>query len=125
MRITIRTYKIKALFSLMTIGLLLMSGCENDMRDVAMIEHIQEEEAVDTYHQVRISWRDSTQMKTEVAGPGLRIYHGSSGKYAFQKGIQIILYYDNSVETQRISAKYGLQRTKEGITQCRDNVAIT
>lgn len=125
MRTTIRTYNIKALFSLMTIGLLLMSGCENDMRDVAMIENIQEEEAVDIYHHVRIIYSDSTLVKAEVSGPELRIYHDSTGNYEFQKGIQIILYDENTVETQRVNAKYGLQRTKEGITEFRDNVVIT
>lgn len=107
------------------IGLLLLSSCENDMRDVAMIENIQEEEAVDIYHDVRIIYSDSTLVKAEVTGPELRIYHDSTGNYEFQKGIQIILFDDSTVETQRVNAKYGLQRTKEGITEFRNNVVIS
>lgn len=124
MRYKTSTYRIVALSSLLMIGLLLLNSCENDMRDVAKIENIEEEEAVDIYHDVRIIYSDSTLVKAEVSGPELRIYHDSTGNYEFAKGIQIILFDETTVETQRINAKYGLQRTQQGITEFRNDVVI-
>jgi hypothetical protein len=79
---------------------------------------------VDIYHDVRIIYSDSAVVKAQVSGPELRIYHDSTGNYEFQKGIKIITYNPDGQEQQRITAEYGVQRSKQGITEFRKNVIV-
>lgn len=117
-------YRPVPLLYIIAIGILSLCSCENDLSEVNKIENIEQEEAVDIYHDVRIVYSDSTIVKAEVSGPELRIYHDSTGNYEFQKGIRIILFDPNGQESQRITADYGVQRSTRGITEFRKNVVI-
>ncbi|WP_241789288.1 LPS export ABC transporter periplasmic protein LptC [Sphingobacterium rhinopitheci] len=111
------------------IGILLFFGCENDINEVNKIENIQKEEAVDISKDVKVIYSDSAIVKAQMTGPEMRIYHDTTqnknSNYEFQKGIQIIFYDKNGIESQRIKSDYGLQRAKEQIIEFKKNVVIT
>lgn len=117
------------LFCLALMGVLLLNSCENDLRDVSKIENIQKEEAVDISKDVRIVVSDSAVVKAELTGPEMRIYHDTTGNqngdYEFPKGLQIIFFDANTIESQRIKSDYGLQRAKDNVIEFRRNVVIT
>lgn len=119
---------ITPLLSLIAIGVLLLSSCENDLSDVNKIENIQQEEAVDISKEVKIIVSDSAIVKAQLTGPEMRVYHDTTGNknsnYEFQKGIQIIFYDAMGKESQRIRADYGKQRVLDGITEFKKNVIV-
>lgn len=110
------------------IGVFLLSGCENDLREVNKIENIQKEEAVDISKDVRIIVSDSAVVKAQLTGPEMRVYHDTTGNknsnYEFQKGLQIIFYDAKGQESQRIRSDYGKQRVLDGITEFKKNVVV-
>lgn len=118
-----------SLFCIALIGILLFVSCENDLNEVNKIENIQAEEAVDISKDVKIIYSDSARVKAQLTGPEMRIYHDTSGNrnsnYEFQKGLQIIFYDDQGVESQRIKSDYGIQRAKEEVIEFKKNVVIT
>ncbi len=118
-----------SLFCIALIGILLFVSCENDLNEVNKIEHIEAEEAVDISKDVKIIYSDSARVKAQLTGPEMRIYHDTSGNrnsnYEFQKGLQIIFYDDQGVESQRIKSDYGIQRAKEEVIEFKKNVVIT
>lgn len=121
--------KISSLICSFILGMLLFTSCENDINEVNKIENIQKEEAVDISKDVRLVYSDSAVVKAELTGPEMRIYHDTTknrnSNYEFQKGIQIIFYDADGVESQRIKANYGINRTKEELIEFRKNVVIT
>lgn len=116
------------LLSFIAIGVFLLSGCENDLREVNKIENIQKEEAVDISKDVKIIVSDSAIVKAQLTGPEMRVYHDTTGNknsnYEFQKGVQIIFYDAMGKESQRIRSDYGKQRVLDGITEFKKNVVI-
>ena len=120
--------KYSPLFVFPLLGVLLLSACENDMKDVDAIENLQKEEAVDISKDVKIVLSDSAVVKAVLSGPEMRVYHDTTGNknsnYEFQKGLQIIFYNKEGIELQRIKSDYGKQRMLDGITEFKKNVVI-
>lgn len=121
-------YRFIPLYCFSVIGVFLLYSCENDMKDVNAIENIQKEEAVDISKNVRIIYSDSAQVKAELTGPEMRVYHDTTGNrnsnYEFPKGLKIIFFNAEGNESQRITSDYGRQRSIEGITEFKKNVVI-
>jgi len=111
------------------LGILLFVSCENDINEVNKIENIQEEEAVDISKDVKILYSDSAMIKAQLVSPEMRIYHDTTNNrnnnYEFQKGLQIMMYDKDGVESQRIKSDYGIQHAKEEIIEFKKNVVIT
>lgn len=124
-----KIFSLIPLLFLLSIGVFLLSSCENDLRDVSKIENIQKEEAVDISKDVKIILSDSAVVKAQLTGPEMRVYHDTTGNknsnYEFQKGLQIIFYDADGKESQRIRSDYGKQRVLEGITEFKKNVVVT
>ena len=110
-------------------GVLVLIGCENDMKDINAIEKISKEEAVDISKDVKIIMSDSAIVKAVLTGPEMRVYHDTSGNrdsnYEFQKGLTIVFYDKNVQEMQRITSDYGKYKSVEKITEFKKNVVIT
>lgn len=125
----LKNIKSLSLLCITLLGILLFVSCENDINEVNKIENIQKEEPVDISKDVRIVYSDSATLKAQLSGPEMRIYHDTSGNrnsnYEFKKGLQIIFYDANGIESQRIKSDYGIQRAKEEIIEFKKNVVIT
>ena len=98
------------------------------MKDVNAIENIQKEEAVDISKNVRIIYSDSAEVKAELTGPEMRVYHDTTGNrnsnYEFPKGLKIRFFDQTGAESQQITSDYGIQRALDGITEFKRNVVI-
>ena len=111
--------------TIILLGAILSSACENSSKDIERITNIKAEEAVDISKDVTVIYSDSAKVKAELKAPEMREYHDSTGNYEFKKGVTIVFFDENTKESQRITAKYAIQRQTKGITEFRKNVVIT
>lgn len=100
-------------------------SCENDLRDVAKVANIQEEEQVNISNDVIITYSDSAVVKAELTSPEMREYPDSIGLLEFQKGLVIHLFDEEGKQTQKVVADYGVQRINTNLTELRKNVVVT
>lgn len=107
------------------LGAMLFMACENDLKDVAKVANIQDEEQVNISTDVTVIYSDSAVVKAELKSAELREYPDSIGFYEFQKGVVIRFFDPDGSESQRVVSDYAIQRTKEGLTEFRKNVVIT
>ncbi|GGC13623.1 LPS export ABC transporter periplasmic protein LptC [Parapedobacter defluvii] len=107
------------------IGTLLFSSCETDLKEVDRIAAIQAEEPVDISLHVTVVYSDSALVKAKMTAPEMRHYNVEKPYYEFQKGVTIVFFDENGVETQRITSNYAIQKEAEELTEFRDNVVIT
>lgn len=113
------------LLPLLMMLMVVIISCENDLRDVAKVANIQEEEQVNISNDVIITYSDSAVVKAELTGPEMREYPDSIGLLEFQKGLLIRLFDEDGNQTQQVVADYGVQKIKENITELRRNVIVT
>ncbi|MEC3878571.1 LPS export ABC transporter periplasmic protein LptC [Parapedobacter sp. 10938] len=106
-------------------GVLLLSACETDLKEVDRIATIQAEEPVDISLGVTVVYSDSALVKARMTAPEMRRYNVEEPYYEFQKGITIVFYDENRVETQRITSDYAIQKEAEELIEFRRNVVIT
>src|SRR5690606_32570382 len=108
---TKRKYKISSILplSILLLGAILSSACENDMKDIDRMANIQQEEAVDISKDVIVVYSDSARVKAELTAPEMRVYHDTTnrtqGDYEFKKGVKIIFFDEQAKESQRITFK--------------------
>ena len=102
-----------------------MISCETDLKEVDRIASIQAEEPVDISQDVTVIYSDSAKVKAKMMAPEMRHYNVENPYYEFQKGVTIILFDENGVETQRITSDYAIQKETEELTEFRRNVVIT
>ena len=107
------------------LGIVLLSACETDLKEVDRIAAIQAEEPVDISLGVTVVYSDSALVKAQMTAPEMRHYNVEEPYYEFQKGVTIVFYDENSVETQRITSDYAIQKETEELIEFRDNVIIT
>lgn len=100
-------------------------SCETDLKEVERIAAIQAEEPVDISHDVTVIYSDSAKVKARMTAPEMRHYNVEKPYYEFQKGVTIVLFDENGVETQRITSDYAIQKETEELTEFRRNVVIT
>src|SRR3546814_15804392 len=60
-----------------------------------------------------------------MTAPEMRYFNVVEPYYEFQKGVTIVFYDENSVETQRITSDYAIQKVAEELIEFRGNVVIT
>src|SRR3546814_13740092 len=60
-----------------------------------------------------------------MTAPEMRYFNVEEPYYEFQKGVTIVFYDENSVETQRITSDYAIQKVAEELIEFRGNVVIT
>ncbi len=115
-------FRFAACVAIATVGL---ASCETDLKEVDRIAAIQAEEPVDISQNVSVIYSDSAKVKAKMSAPEMRHYNVEKPYYEFQKGVTIIFFDENGIETQRITSDYAIQKEAEELTEFRDNVVIT
>lgn len=104
---------------------LLIMSCETDLKEVDRIAAIQAEEPVDISIGITVIFSDSAVVQAKMTAPEMRHYNVEAPYYEFQEGVTIIFYDEHSIETQRITADYAIQKEVEELIEFRGNVIIT
>ncbi|MGK6351783.1 LPS export ABC transporter periplasmic protein LptC [Parapedobacter sp. DT-150] len=107
------------------LGLSILASCETNLKEVDRIAAIQAEEPVDISQGVTVVYSDSAVVKATMSAPEMRHYLVEKPYYEFPKGVTIIFYDENGVESQRITSDYAIQKEEEELTEFRRNVVIT
>lgn len=107
------------------LAIALLGGCETDLKEVDRIADIQAEEPVDISLGVTVIYSDSALVKARMTAPEMRRYNVEEPYYEFQQGVTIVFYDEKSMETQRITSDYAIQKEAEELIEFRGNVVIT
>ena len=107
------------------LGTILLAACETDLKEVERIAAIQAEEPVDISLGITVVYSDSALVKARMTAPEMRHYNVEEPYYEFQKGVTIVFYDENRLETQRITSDYAIQKEAAELIEFRDNVVIT
>ncbi|WP_207533794.1 LPS export ABC transporter periplasmic protein LptC [Desertivirga arenae] len=105
-------------------SLLLLSACENDLKDVERIASNKTSVPVDKSSGVTIIYSDSAVVKGKLITPELNNYTEQK-RYEMPKGLTIIFYDDKQEESSRVVADYGIRYETEKRVELRKNVVVT
>lgn len=104
---------------------LLLSACENDLRDVEQISKKKLEIPVDKSTGVTIIYSDSAHVKAKMITPELLQYKTEKPYVEMKKGVNVIFYDLDQQETSTVKADYAIRREREKMVELRKNVVAT
>ena len=103
----------------------LLSGCENDLRDVEQISAKKLSVPVDKSTGVTVLYSDSAHVKGKMITPEYLHYKTEKPYIEMNKGVTIILYDANQQETSRVKSDFAIRRENEKLVELRKNVVAT
>ena len=111
------------LFSLCIMcAVLILTSCENDLKDVERISNRSVAIPVDKSFGVEIIYSDSAKVKARMLTPELHHYNTEKPYYEMPKGVTLILLDEEQKETSRITSDYAIMREDDKITELKKNV---
>jgi LPS export ABC transporter protein LptC len=107
-------------------GMGLLTGCENDLKDLKKISASEVNKPVTSYTDVDVIYSDSAKVKAHMTAPLMLEYDKVEKPYTeMPKGVKVIFYNAELQETGTITAKYAIYHKKEKIIVLRKNVVGT
>lgn len=104
----------------------LLTGCENDLKDIQKISASEVNKPVTSYTDVDVIYSDSAKVKAHMTAPLMLDYDKVEKPYTeMPKGVKVIFYDGNLKETGTITSDYAIYRKKEKIILLRKNVVGT
>jgi len=103
---------------------LLLSACENDLKEVERIAHIEAEEPVDISYGVTVVYSDSAWVKAKLISSKMIKHNIDSPFYEFPKDVLLIFFDKNKKEERRVTADYGLYYEKKDLVELRHHVVV-
>lgn len=107
----------------LSLVLFFAASCENDLKDVEKISSKQLAVPVDISKGVTIIYSDSALVKAQLQTP-LLYHYKDKDYYEMTKGVTIIFYDKNHLESSRVTADYGKMKVKEKLTELKRNVIV-
>lgn len=111
--------------ALFIIGAALLSGCENDLRDVEQISSKKLAIPVDKTTGVTVIYSDSARVKAKLMTPEYLHYKTDKPYIEMKKGVTIIFYDPNQQETSNVKSDYAIRRENEKFVELKNNVVAT
>lgn len=103
----------------------LITGCENDLKDIQKISASEVNKPIERYTNVDVIYSDSARVKAHMTAPLMIIYKVKKPYTEMSKGVKVI-FYDNSLhESSTIVADYAIRRDQEKLIELRKNVVAT
>ncbi len=110
-------------FFLMCISVI--SGCENDLKDVEQISAKKLSVPVDKTTGVTVIYSDSSIVKAKMITPEYLHYKTEKPYIEMKKGVLVIFYDANQQETSRVKSDYAIRRENEKVVELQRNVVAT
>lgn len=104
---------------------LLLSSCENDLRDVEQISAKKLSVPVDKSTGVTVIYSDSAQVKAKMITPEYLHYKTDKPYIEMTKGVTIIFYDTEQQESSTVKSDYAIRRENEKVVELRKNVVAT
>ena len=102
----------------------LLTGCENDLKDVERISARNASIPVDKSYGVEIIYSDSAKVKARMLTPELHHYNTDKPYYEMPKGVTLIVLDEDLEEKSRVTADYAISRENEKIVELKRNVVV-
>ncbi len=103
-------------------GLALVTGCENDLKDIQKISATEVNKPLEKYTGVDVVYSDSARVKAHMTAPLMINYKVKNPYTEMPKGVKVIFYDNNLVATSTITADYGVYRQSEKKIELYKNV---
>jgi LPS export ABC transporter protein LptC len=111
---------------LLIAGLGVLTGCENNLKDLQKISASEVNKPVTSYTDVDVIYSDSAKVKAHMTAPLMLDYDKVEKPYTeMPKGVKVIFYNTALEETGTITANYAIYHKKEKIIVLRKNVVGT
>src|ERR1700741_1993093 len=111
---------------LLIAGMGLLTGCENDLKDLQKISASEVNKPVTSYTDVDVIYSDSAKVKAHMTAPLMLDYDKVEKPYTeMPKGVKVIFYGTDLKETGTITANYAIYHKKEKVILLRKNVVGT
>lgn len=106
-------------------GLALLTGCENDLKDIQKISAAEVNKPIEKYTDVDVIYSDSAKVKAHMTAPVMINYKVKKPYTEMPKGVKVIFYDNNLQETSTIKADQGVYREQEKLIELHKNVVGT
>ncbi|MBS1532611.1 MAG: LPS export ABC transporter periplasmic protein LptC [Bacteroidetes bacterium] len=104
----------------------ILTGCENDLKDLQKISAAEVNKPVTSYTNVDVIYSDSAKVKAHMTAPLMMDYDSVKQPYTeMPKGVKVIFYGPDLNETGTITAKYAVYHKQEKNIVLRNNVVGT
>ncbi len=103
----------------------LISGCENDLRDIEQISLKKTAVLVDKSTGVTVIYSDSARVKAKLITPEYLHYKTAKPYVEMKKGVTVIFYDLNQQESSNVKADYAIRRENEKFVEMKRNVVAT
>jgi LPS export ABC transporter protein LptC len=106
-------------------GMAILTGCENDLKDLRKISAKEVNQQGEQYTGVDVIYSDSARVKAHMTAPVMINYKVKNPYTEMPKGVKVIFYDNNLNVTSTITSKYAIRRETEKVIELRDNVVGT
>jgi LPS export ABC transporter protein LptC len=106
-------------------GAALLTGCENDLKDIKKISAAEVNKPVEKYTGVDVIYSDSARVKAHMTAPVMINYKVKKPYTEMPKGVKVIFYDNNLQETSTIRADQGVYHEEEKLIELHKNVVGT
>ena len=104
-------------------GLILSTGCENDLSKVKLYSKI-EQGPVESANNIRILYSDSARVQVEIRAPKLNRFESENPYLEMPKGIKAWFYDDKLNVKSKLEADYGVRYERSQKMEARKNVVV-
>ncbi len=113
------------LFAGLIAGSALITGCENDLKDIQKISANEVNKPIERYTDVDVIYSDSAKVKAHMTAPLMIIYKVKKPYTEMPKGVKVIFYDADLKQSSTIVADYGVRHDDEKTIELRKNVVGT
>ena len=106
-------------------GMAFLASCENDLKDLQKISANEVSKPIEKFTGVDVIYSDSAKVKAHMTAPLMINYKVKKPYTEMPKGVKIIFYDNNLVESSTIVADYAIRREIEKVIELRKNVVGT
>ena len=109
----------------MIAGAALLTGCENDLKDIQKISAAEVNKPIEKYTDVDVIYSDSAKVKAHMTAPLMINYKVKKPYTEMPKGVKVIFYDNDLQEKSTIKADMGVYREQEKLIELHKNVVGT
>lgn len=106
-------------------GMALITGCENDLKDIQKISAAEVNKPIEKYTDVDVIYSDSARVKAHMTAPLMINYKVKKPYTEMPKGVKVIFYDNDLHESSTIIADNGVYREQEKLIELHKNVVGT
>ncbi len=105
--------------------LVLLSSCENDIKEVEKVSSAKAPILVDKSFGVEVIYSDSAVVKAKLLTPEVLNYKTINPYLEMTKGVTIIFYDEDHRENGRVTSDYAIRKENQMIVEFRKNVVVS